>query len=64
MRRFSDEFLEPEERQWLVPNFEGIITSTSQKITFIIIKFSVIGGILLFIYIIYFFLFSFMIFNV
>ena len=24
MRRFIDEFLEPEERQWLVPNFEGI----------------------------------------
>lgn len=24
MRRFIDEFLESEERQWLVPNFEGI----------------------------------------
>lgn len=24
MRRYIDEFLEPPERQWLVPNFEGI----------------------------------------
>lgn len=24
MRRYIDEFLEPLERQWLVPNFEGI----------------------------------------